>query len=37
MAILKFTLDVAGQVGVVPRRIKILSTDNLATVTAAGY
>lgn len=42
MAILSITTDVAGQTGgfiggVVPRRVAIVSTDNLATVTTAGY
>lgn len=37
MAILEFTCDVAGQINVNPRRIKIITTDNLATVTAAGW
>lgn len=37
MGIISFTTDVAGQINVNPRRVKIVSTDNLATVTAAGY
>jgi hypothetical protein len=42
MAILSFTTVLAGQSGNfiggnVPRRIEIVSSDNLATVTAAGY
>lgn len=37
MGIVKITTDVPGQIGVSPRRVKIISTDNLATVTAAGY
>lgn len=37
MPIISFTTDVAGQINVNPRRIKIISTDSLATVTAAGY
>lgn len=37
MSVLSFTVDVAGQIGVQPRRVKIISTDNLATVTTAGY
>lgn len=37
MAILQMTTDVAGQINVNPRRVKIISTDNLATVTATGY
>lgn len=37
MGILKITTDVAGQIDVFPRRVKIITTDSLATVTAAGY
>lgn len=42
MGILSITTNVAGQVGgmiggVVPRTVKMISTDNLATVSAAGY
>lgn len=37
MAILHMTTDVAGQIQVNPRRVKIISTDNLATVITAGY
>lgn len=37
MAILSITTDVVGQIGVKPRRIAILSTDNLTTITTAGY
>lgn len=37
MSIVSFTTDVAGQIGVNPRRVKMVSTDNLATITAAGY
>jgi hypothetical protein len=42
MAVISITTDVAGQIGgfvggVVPRRVKIVSTDNLAAVSAAGY
>lgn len=37
MGIVKITTDVPAQIGVAPRRVKIISTDNLATVTAAGY
>lgn len=33
----KITTDVAGQIGVNPRRIKIVSTDSYATITSAGY
>jgi|SRR5579859_1193998 hypothetical protein len=37
MGILQFTTDEAGQIGQNPRRVKIVTTDNLSTVTAAGY
>lgn len=37
MAIISITTDVAGQIGVNPRRVKIISDDNLTTVTTAGY
>lgn len=37
MGIVQITTDVAGQINVNPRRVKIISTDNLATVTTAGY
>ena len=37
MGIISFVTDVAGQIGVNPRRIKLVTTDNLATVTTAGY
>jgi len=37
MGIVQITTDVPAQIGVAPRRVKILSSDNLATVTAAGY
>ena len=37
MGILKITTDVAGQIGDKPRRVKIISSDTLATVTTAGY
>jgi hypothetical protein len=37
MGILQITTDVPGQIGVKPRRVKIITTDNLATVTTAGY
>lgn len=37
MAIVQITTDVAGQINVNPRRVKIISSDNLATVTTAGY
>jgi len=37
MSIVSITTDVPGQIGDEPRRLKIISTDNLATVTAAGY
>ncbi len=37
MSIVSITAGVAGQVGVTPRRVQITATDNLATVTTAGY
>ena len=39
MSIITWNTDQTGQIGPTqhPRRIKIISTDNLATVTAAGY
>lgn len=37
MAILNVVTDFAGQIGVVPRLVRVQSTDNLATITAAGY
>src|SRR5271157_5869619 len=37
MTILSIYTDTTGQVDVLPRRVKIITTDNLATITAAGY
>lgn len=37
MGILSFVTDLPGQVGVTPRRPKIITTDSLVTVTTAGY
>lgn len=37
MGILSITTDTAGQINVNPRRVKIITTDNLATITTAGY
>lgn len=37
MGILSLQMDFPGQVGVSPRRGKMITTDNLATITAAGY
>lgn len=37
MGIVSIYTDTAGQVNVNPRRVKIISTNNLATITAAGY
>lgn len=37
MGIIQITTDTAGQINVNPRRVKIITTDNLATVTTAGY
>lgn len=35
--IFSLTTDVAGQIGVYPRTVRITTSDSLATVTAAGY
>ncbi len=37
MGIKQITTDVAGQVDVRPRRVKIISSDGVSTVSAAGY
>src|ERR1700691_6277493 len=37
MGILNVVTDVTGQVGVVPRRVTVWTTDNYATLTGAGY
>lgn len=37
MTILSFTTDVAGQIGVKPRLCRILATDDLDAVSAAGF
>jgi hypothetical protein len=37
MPILQFTTDVPGQINVNPRKVSIVSSDNFATVTTAGY
>lgn len=37
MGILQITTDVVGQIGVNPRNVKIITTDNLSTVTTANY
>lgn len=37
MSIVSIYTDTAGQIGVNPRRVKIVCTDSLATVTTAGY
>lgn len=37
MSILTIVPDTAGQVGVNPRRVKVISTDDLAAITSAGY
>jgi hypothetical protein len=37
MAILQITTDYAGEVGVLPRKVRILATDALSVVTTAGY
>jgi len=37
MGVLQITTDETGQVAQLPRRVKIITTDALAVVTAAGY
>ena len=37
MGILQISTDVPAQIGEAPRRVKIISSDNLAAVTTAGY
>ncbi len=37
MSIISFTTDVAGQIQVNPRRVKIICTDTLSAVTTAGF
>ncbi len=37
MGIVYIYTDTAGQVNVNPRRVKIITTDNLSTITTAGY
>lgn len=37
MAILQITTDFAGEIGVVPRLVRVQSTDSLAAITTAGY
>lgn len=37
MGIVSLVTDTAGQVDVNPRRVKMISTDNLSKITAAGY
>ncbi len=37
MSIISFTTDVAGQIDVHPRRVKIVTTNSLAEVTTAGF
>lgn len=37
MGIISITTDVAGQIGDLPRRVKLITTDSLATITTAGY
>ena len=37
MGIVQLTTDTTGQINVNPRRVKIITTDNLAAVTTAGY
>lgn len=37
MGILQLTTQLPAQVGIVPRTVKMLTTDSLATITTAGY
>ena len=37
MAILQLTTDFAGQTSVFPRTVRLTTTDNLSTITTAGY
>jgi hypothetical protein len=37
MGIISFVANTTGQVNVNPRRVKVITTDNLATITTAGY
>lgn len=37
MAILSIIMDLPGEIGMVPRRGKMVTTDSLATITTAGY
>lgn len=37
MGIISITTEFAGQVGVKPRHVRIVTTDDYATITAAGY
>ncbi len=37
MGILQITTDTTGQINVNPRRVKIVTTDNVATILTAGY
>lgn len=37
MGLLSLNTDVAGQIGLTPRRVKMVTTDNSATISAAGY
>lgn len=37
MGIVSLVTDLAGQIQVNPRRVKLVTTDNLATITAPGY
>ena len=37
MGLLSLNTDVAGQIGVNPRRVKMVTTDNLTAITTAGY
>lgn len=37
MGIISLVTDLAGQINVNPRRVKLVTTDSLATITTAGY
>src|SRR5271154_7183435 len=37
MSIVQITTDFAGQIGVIPRLVRVESTDDYAVATAAGY
>ncbi len=37
MPIISLTTETTGEIGVVPRTVKMVTTDNVATITTAGY